>query len=554
MVENTTRRLYKSFVNKEARKSSSSDNACRQALKLLLRSYSPLSLLEICDRLGIETGSKEYYRLYRFLKGLSKVGLLRSFRDRGALYFSVPHRSLEELVPGMLLREPSSLGVSLPELCRRLGIKKGSKEYYRLYRRLRSLERQGFLVSRRVDGVLYFKPTLRSVHLIQGPAKFKLREESAKGPGKSHGKVQTREGGRRKRGSGWKGPRIPSGRHKNPYRNLALLLASKLPLPLTLAGYKRLARHFLDYLADVSVRVIVLRHVDEDRLLGLPYKHRFRSLRRLMRSFREAWAILGADFDIAVFFTVTMEPRGTLLETAQLASVALNRLMSWLQKRLGFRPKYIAVFEFQANGAIHIHMVLFGVRSVADYRELDRYLPTIGFGRIHEEYQIVKVEKGKWVWRNKKPRGAQARGVDDYLGKYLEKSLEADLEDAIPESLREIEELGIDEGTPLLMSSFDEETRRRLKRALAPLKVALYFATNKRFFTCSRYPRPVPKGPRVVQWVFVGSFSLDELPDWLLDAVLDGLCGLPAELEDRLAGMLSLAFSYSESSLLRVVS
>jgi len=488
LTENTTRRLYKSFVKREERKLSASDPALLRALELLLR-------------------------------------------------------------------DGSSLGLSLPYLCKKLNISLRSKEYYRLYRYLRSLERQGFLVSRRVDGVLYFKATERSVHLIQGGAKFQHGK-------KSREKVQTREGGkkrrrkrRKKRGSKWRGPHIPSGRRKHPDRNLALLLASKLQLPLTLAGYKRLARHFLDYLADVSMRVIVLRHMDEDRLLGLPYKHRFRSLRRLMRSFREAWAILGADFVIAVFFTVTMEPRGTLLETAQLASVALDRFLSWLQKRLGFRPKYIAVFEFQTNGAIHIHIVLFGIRSIADYRELDRYLPSIGFGRIHEEYQVVKVEKGKWVWRNKKPRGAMARGVDDYLGKYLEKSLEGDLEDSIPESLREIEELGIGEDTPLVLSRFDEETKKRLKRALAPLKVALYFATNKRFFTCSRYPRPVPRLPRVVQWVFVGSFSLDELPDWLLSAVLEGFCGLPAELEDRLAGMLSLAKSYSESPLVaRVVS
>jgi len=447
----------------------------------------------------------------------------------------------------LLIHDPSSLGVSLPYLCEKLNIMVGSKEYYRLYRYLLRLSKEGFLTARRIDGLLYFKATQRSVHLIKGGAKFQhgknLEEE-----------VQKREEGkkrRKKRGSKWKGPRVPSGRRKNPYRNLAMLYALKARLPLTLRDYERLARHFSDYLADVSKRVIVLRHRDEERLLGLPYKHRFRSLKRLMASFREAWFMLGGEHDIAVFITLTMEPRGTLLETAQLASVALDRFLSWLQRRLGFRPKYIAVFEFQTNGAVHIHMVLFGVRSIADYRELDSYLPTIGFGRIHEEYQVVKVEKGKWVWRNKKPQGTMARGVDDYLGKYLEKSFEGDFEDTLPGALKDIEELGIDEDTPLVLSSFDEETKKRLKWALAPLKIALYFATNKRFFTCSRYPRPVPKEPRVVRWVYVGSFSLDELPDWVLEAVLEGSCELSGGLEDRLAGILSLAYSYSESPVFR---
>jgi len=409
------------------------------------------------------------------------------------------------------------------------------------------LAKEGYLTARRIDGHLYFKATQRSVHSIQRGAKFKLTGKSAK-----TGRVQRKAQGKKSR------PHhtvcdncVPSGRRKHPDRNLAMLYAAKVQLPLRLRDYERLARHFSDYLEDVGKRVIVLRHLDEERLLALSYKHRFRSLRRLMRSFREAWFMLGAEYDIAVFFTVTMVPEGSLLEVARRASESWNRFMSWLQKRLGFRPKYIAVLEFQTNGAVHIHSVLFGVRSIADYRELDSYLPSIGFGRIHEEYQVVKVEKGKWVWRNKKPQGAMARGVDDYLGKYLEKSFEGDFEDTLPASLKDIEELGIDEDTPLLLSSFDEETKRRLKWALAPLKIALYFATNKRFFTCSRYARPVPKGPRVVRWVYVGSYSLDELPDWVLEAVLDGLCELSGSLEDRLAGILSLAYSYSESPVFR---
>jgi len=56
--------------------------------------------------------------------------------------------------------------------------------------------------------------------------------------------------------------------------------------------------------------------------------------------------------------------------------------MSWLSKRLDFRPKYVRVIEFTRSGLIHYHVVLFGVWRLGDKKsELTPSLRRIGFGK-----------------------------------------------------------------------------------------------------------------------------------------------------------------------------
>lgn len=168
--------------------------------------------------------------------------------------------------------------------------------------------------------------------------------------------------------------------------------------------------------------------------------------------------------------------------------------MSFLRRRIGFRPPYVSVLEFQDSGNPHLHVVLFGISRIMDHYELTEYLKKIGFGEIHFEYQVVN-RKGKWVWKNpkKKPSKLRNDGVGDYLKKYIRKVFDYESDS----------------------SGYGHSDSRSIRDYLGKMKVSLYFATDKRFFTYSRsLYRPVYL-PKEYGWIYVGCYNVYELPDWV---------------------------------------
>jgi len=236
---------------------------------------------------------------------------------------------------------------------------------------------------------------------------------------------------------------------------------------------------------------------------------------------------------------LTMDPKrySNLVDAMRRLSVAWNRFMSRLRKVYGFRPPYIRVLEFQNSGNPHLHVVLFGVSRIGDHYELTEYLRKIGFGEVHFEYKIIKVEKDKWVWaypKSGKPSNATQLSVKDYLKKYIKKQFNY-------------------EGSEGFVSYETEESGERTeeKDRLARFKVSAYFALNSRFYTASYSllpPKVIPK-VRVVRWVFVSSFRLSEAPEWVVRLALESEAEFPVWFADRVAEMLSLAKVYSESPL-----
>ncbi|MEM2405831.1 MAG: hypothetical protein QXR05_11925, partial [Candidatus Methanomethylicia archaeon] len=197
--------------------------------------------------------------------------------------------------------------------------------------------------------------------------------------------------------------------------------------------------------------------------------------------------------NVGVFLTLTMNPEvyPNLYEASVRIYKALNRLMSFLTRRLGFRPDYIAVFEPQDSGNPHLHVIIFGVERIEDHYKLTKILVKHGFGYIHFEYKIRKVH-GKWVWANRanKPENCKTIDVKDYLKKYL---------------------------TKVFNTQFNGFTNWKQEISVSEVKLAYYFASNKRFFTCSRLLMIEREAKVSYGWFFIGSWYWLDVPNWVLE-------------------------------------
>jgi len=252
----------------------------------------------------------------------------------------------------------------------------------------------------------------------------------------------------------------------------------------------------MDYIDDVGSRVIVLYNGRLDRFKFLRYTHRFlkHRLREKLRAYDRVWDNASKKHNVGVFLTLTMAPKTypNLYEASRRISEALNRLLSFLARRLGRRPEYIAVFEPQNSGNPHLHVVIFGVGRIEDHFRLTPILVGHGFGFVHFEYKIIK-KNGKWVWANPrfKPKACRTTDVQVYLRKYLSKTFNS------------------------IKKSSNSAWKQKLD--LSSFKLAFYFASNKRFFTCSR-SLMVKLNHRSSSgyWVYIGSFYWLEVPDFIL--------------------------------------
>jgi hypothetical protein len=86
------------------------------------------------------------------------------------------------------------------------------------------------------------------------------------------------------------------------------------------------------------------------------------------------------------------------------------------------RLKYIAAYEFQENGLIHLHVVFFGIRYLASIDKISLDWQRCGQGRIVHAYGIYR-NNDTWSWAREKPKDAEGKSPTDYLRKYLEKAL-----------------------------------------------------------------------------------------------------------------------------------
>ena len=402
---------------------------------------------------------------------------------------SVDYKLLELILKfsssaGGLVNLGSLLRVATAVLCPREGSACGEKVVYsRLYRRLKKLASLGVVSLEKLDGLLWVSLTVRGLYLILG----------------------RRNSNRRKR-------------REHYTKSLAKELLSNVNDPPYFVfkedGTNKFASYvtkfFTDYIADVeSKKVVFVKEelsgvrsfeelervaVDDADVLILPYKTRFTDKGMLvekLKKYEKIFEFASQKFDSAVFLTLTTDPSrfSNLYEANRAFSSSFNRFMTRLRnhfKRRGQRLHYLAVYEFTKSGLMHAHIIIFGVDYLLPVRVISEWWREAGQGRVVYVYRL-RNDNGRWVWARRRPRDVRAgEGAGDYLKKYLRKALR--VVDA------DVDTMGVGE----------------------LLSLAMYWVTNKRFFTYSRSllsSRAMrrPSG----HYVFVGVFKDSDIPDWV---------------------------------------
>jgi len=219
----------------------------------------------------------------------------------------------------------------------------------------------------------------------------------------------------------------------------------------------KLKSYFESYIDDCNNKVIILRKKKNTEISseGFPpfkvfdYETRFNSEAKQLKTYakyHDAWDIATQDFDRAVHLVLTTDPKRfkSLYEANKHFSVALNRFMAYLTKKMGYRPRYISVYEYTKSGLMHAHLVIFGIRYLMPHHQITEEWERCGQGSYNYIYALNNVN-GEWHYVKGKPKDLKkGESLRDYLKKYLSKAI------------------------------FD------------PSSNFFYWVFNKRFYTCSR--------------------------------------------------------------------
>lgn len=240
---------------------------------------------------------------------------------------------------------------------------------------------------------------------------------------------------------------------------------------------------FSYYLGAIDSKVIVLYNRSLDALLKIPYSTRFNDKGRIYEKIDQLYEIFenAAEKYVnrrgigdAVFLTLTLDPKNfrNILDATKSSGGAINRFISFLRRRFRKKIDYVNVAEFQRNGMIHFHMVIFGFRWLISQKELSKIWKKYGMGEVVYIYRLRFSKKDEdFVFYKNKPKNTKTNSITDYLAKYLKKAF------------------------------YDKS------------ELALFWLTNKRFFTYSRSlltkeEEKIPK-IKVKRWEFIGVFDAD---------------------------------------------
>ena len=84
---------------------------------------------------------------------------------------------------------------------------------------------------------------------------------------------------------------------------------------------------------------------------------------------------------------------------------------------------YIRCVEFQENGLIHTHVLLFDVKWGMKWEDFAKEWGTqYKQGFLNKAYEVIN-DGQKWTWKKHAPEDTQGRAPADYLKKYLIKSM-----------------------------------------------------------------------------------------------------------------------------------
>ncbi|MFA6710987.1 MAG: hypothetical protein WCR83_06680 [Candidatus Methanomethylophilaceae archaeon] len=182
-----------------------------------------------------------------------------------------------------------------------------------------------------------------------------------------------------------------------------------------------------------------------------------------------------------------------LYEADRHFSGAWNKFLSYLTKKNnGKRPRYLASYEFTETGLLHVHVLIF-MEFLMPYKEISKEWRRCGQGEISYIYSLknVKSRDGshrEWRWSSlSRPQDAKGMSGGDYLKKYVKKCM---------------------------LALTDNYT--------SPSEIqSMYWAVNKRMYTCSRSLMPktdkdiVTEIPPETQYSFFKIFCESDAEQWV---------------------------------------
>jgi hypothetical protein len=269
---------------------------------------------------------------------------------------------------------------------------------------------------------------------------------------------------------------------------------------------------FEDYVKRINNLRIILRAEEEEQsgpeYLNMKYRTRFNDSGRVNKQFsimNKALQGAAKDHETAVFVTLTTQPShfDNLYESISSINKNWNRFMSWLStdSRLGYRPEYCKVLEFQESGNPHLHAILFldqpndgSMPWLVNKSDLDEYWSKWQGGYINDLQPLVyendlhdgySTDSGWVKWDDDGAHGGlldKTREASDndgyqtageYIGKYLSATFGA------------IKELGDPENETFTVTQESDEEGRYPDKS-DPWKIAMYWATRRKIKTISR--------------------------------------------------------------------
>lgn len=357
-------------------------------------------------------------------------------------------------------------GVPLPDFVRAYmraqGIPRTERDYKREYMRAyRFIRRNPELFHvEKVEGILNIAPTSRTIDLIKAGAKFKNCKNSIY--------------------------RLPQSAKPQRIDAVKCTLMCQMATPTI---KEQIEGYFQDYISFINRSWLFFKEhnadIEESPIYALPYFTRFNDERRLaaaLAGMETAFSRANSMFKVGVFLTLTTDPKRfkSLWHANRHMMKAWNRFMSRIQYLIGFRPKYICAAEYTKETMLcHLHILIFGISGITSHEKITEIWEDCGQGSINWEYTIVR-RGNSWQWWNKPPDFAEGQSPEQYLKKYLKKAFYDDTE-IIP-----------------------------------------FWVFNKRFWTGSRIFTESYQEPRTVfcNWDFIGAYSEDRIPYFLLEAAI----------------------------------
>ena len=215
-------------------------------------------------------------------------------------------------------------------------------------------------------------------------------------------------------------------RHPAYLEALKLLKESDNTLTYQQKGY--LADLFNSYIEDMTGRVMIFKRSNTQQFRVIRAVTRFTSksyMKHQLRLFDDQWEYSTTKFNEAVYVTLTANPQPgrsvrDINQDFKHSLYKFHSRTSMKLKRKGIKYAYIQAFEFQKNGRLHAHIVIFGIKRLEGWKDLQDYCVKIGLGKF---VNIKTLRNVNGIWKDLSHSDKAVSDLGSYLKKYIKKAM-----------------------------------------------------------------------------------------------------------------------------------